>query len=226
MKAWMLAAALVAPAAMAEQLSADKVLLMTCMKMDKAIPAEQRIPMPSEQECILVRHAKGVPDSAEPKVGAPRQVELQRAAQEPHAGLPIEERKLLLCMGKDDKIVPNEMIPIPTPAECLDLRHKKGISDFPADGYSKVDMTCRYQAMQIEEAYRLYQGGASEDETVQGILRDGLSLDSRMWAVQMVRNIFKDSRSMFVNAEAGIIDYFGSCRSSPDAYIKDKRLIR
>lgn len=70
MKAWMLAAALVVPAAMADQLSADKVLLMTCMKMESAIPAEQRISAPSEQECMLIRHAKGVPDNADPKIGA------------------------------------------------------------------------------------------------------------------------------------------------------------
>lgn len=85
MKAWMLAAALVAPAAMAEQLSADKVLLMTCMGMDKAIPAEQRVPMPSEQECILVRHAKGVPDSAEPKVGAAKPAPMIKTAQQSEA---------------------------------------------------------------------------------------------------------------------------------------------
>ncbi|ANI16656.1 hypothetical protein A9C11_22990 [Pseudomonas citronellolis] len=82
MKAWILAVALMAPAAMAEQLSADKVLLMTCMRMEKSILVEQRIPMPSEQECLLVRHAKGVPDSAEPKIGVAKPAPVVKSAQQ------------------------------------------------------------------------------------------------------------------------------------------------
>lgn len=58
-----------------EPLTADRVLLMTCLGMDKGIPRSQKIPKPSDQECALIRHAKGVPDTAEPKIGNAAPVE-------------------------------------------------------------------------------------------------------------------------------------------------------
>lgn len=59
-------------AAAADQMSVDTALLMTCMGMQNSIPEASRMPRPSDKDCLLIRHAKGVPDTAEPKVGVSR----------------------------------------------------------------------------------------------------------------------------------------------------------
>ena len=84
---------------------------------------------------------------------------------------------------------------------------------------TKEQELCFNRATLIDQTYRFYRQGMAESEAVSLQISEKTKPQTAAWIKKMVRSVYSDTRSMFVNVSYTTMQYEHSCNQNPQQYL-------